>query len=213
QVTGRGFADVRAYVRELEEDEALRSHVRTCTLEDSHYRDVADPEARYGRRLGWYAMVRCLAPKVVVETGIDKGLGSVVLAEALLRNGSEGRPGRYYGTDSNPKAGFLFREPYAQVGGILFGDSIESLKRLDEQIDLFVNDSSHSAEYEGKEYRAVEHKLTPDAVVIGDNAHVTDELLRFAHRTGRRFLYFQEKPRAHWYPGAGIGVSFPRSVP
>jgi predicted O-methyltransferase YrrM len=184
--------------------------VARWTSEDPIHSRTADPVPRFARRIGWYALVRCLKPKVVVETGVDKGLGSVVLTAALLRNGLEGHPGRYYGTDINPKAGYLLKEPYAAAGKILIGDSIESLKKLGETIDLFINDSDHSAGYEGREYETVERSLAPGAVVIGDNAHVTDELLRFARRTGRTFLYFQERPKDHWYPGGGIGVAFHR---
>ena len=46
------------------------------------------------------------------------------------------------------------------------------------------------------------------AVVLGDNAHVTDKLYQFATRTGRKFLFFQQKPLNHWYPGAGIGAAY-----
>jgi hypothetical protein len=51
-------------------------------------------------------------------------------------------------------------------------------------------------------------KLARDGVVIGDNAHCTTELLEFAEKTGRRFLFFREEPKDHWYPGAGIGAAF-----
>ena len=40
------------------------------------------------------------------------------------------------------------------------------------------------------------------------NAHCSDELFKFAGRSGRRFLYFQERPKNHWYDGGGIGVAF-----
>jgi hypothetical protein len=26
----------------------------------------------------------------------------------------------------------------------------------------------------------------------------------------RNFLFFKEEPEEHWYPGAGIGIAFPR---
>jgi hypothetical protein len=211
EITGRRFEEAIGFIRELDGDEDLKRHVRTVTAQDPRYRRVSDPEPRFGRRAGWYAVVRAFKPKVVVETGIDKGLGSVVIASALLRNTSEGHPGRYYGTDINPDAGFLFRDRYAQTGRILHGDSIGSLTRLDERIDLFVNDSDHSADYEGREYRTVEAKLSDHAVILGDNADSTDELFRFARRTGRSFLFFQERPKNHWYPGAGIGAAFRRA--
>ena len=30
----------------------------------------------------------------------------------------------------------------------------------------------------------------------------------FADRIGRGFLYFQDQPRDHWWPGDGIGAAF-----
>ena len=93
-----------------------------------------------------------------METGVDKGLGSCVLSAALLRNHAEGHPGRYLGTDINPQAGWLFQGPYRKAGQILYGDSIESLQCLEGPIDLFINDSDHSAEYEEREYACITSK-------------------------------------------------------
>lgn len=207
-VTGRPLAEIEGYVREIQEDTALRNHVRDTTHAHPDGRAFGDPEARYGRRIGWYALVRALKPRVVVETGVDKGLGSVVLCAALLRNRTEGHEGQYIGTDIDPGAGWLLQPPYAEVGRVAYGDSIESLERLGLSIDLFINDSDHSEEYEAREYEIVEPALSPEAVIIGDNAHVTDKLLRFARRTDRSFLFFHEQPYKHWYPGGGIGVAF-----
>jgi hypothetical protein len=206
-VAGCPTAEVLGYFRELHEDAALRRHVRAVT--EAHPEGAfADAEARYGRRLGWYALVRATKPRVVVETGVDKGLGSVVLCAALLRNRAEGAPGAYYGTDINPQAGYLLQGPYAETGRILYGDSLASLEALEGPVDLLINDSDHSADYEGREYAVVAPKLSERAVVLGDNAHVTDELYRFARRTGRHFLFFHEQPYKHWYPGGGIGAAF-----
>jgi predicted O-methyltransferase YrrM len=205
-VTGAELAAVKRYLAEIEGDAELRTHIRRLT--ESSGRKDADAEAVYGRRIGWYAIVRAKKPRVVVETGVDKGLGSCVITAALMKNAAEGYPGRHYGTDINPQAGYLFKDPYSRYGEILYGDSITSLSRLTERIDLFVNDSDHSADYEMREYECVREKLTEDAVIIGDNAHCTRKLLDFAAQTHRRFLFFQEKPKAHWYPGGGIGVAF-----
>jgi len=144
-VLGLEFEAIATYMDELERDETLRAHIVAAT-QGSPFAAVADAEARYGRRLGWYALARAMKPKVIVETGVDKGLGACVLTAALMRNAAEGHPGRYYGTDINPEAGFLLSGPYAEFGRLLLGDSIESLQRLDQTIDLFINDSDHSAE-------------------------------------------------------------------
>jgi hypothetical protein len=157
--------------------------------------------------LGWYAFVRILKPRVVVETGVDKGLGSVTVCAALRRNAAEGFPGRYFGTDKNPDAGFLLSAPYSEFGQILYGDSIESLKTIP-QVDVFINDSDHSADYERREYEIVGPRLSTEGLILGDNSHCTDVLARFSAEHDRQFLFFQEKPKDHWYPGAGIGISF-----
>ena len=109
-----------------------------------------------------------------------------------------------------PKAGYLLSGDYANYGHILYGDSIESLKSFDGMIDLFVNDSDHSEDYEAEEYDIIENKLSVNAIVLGNNSHCTDKLLEFSLKAKSHFLFFQEKPYNHWYPGAGIGISFMR---
>jgi hypothetical protein len=168
-----------------------------------------DKSPSFGRRMGWYAIARTLRPRVIVETGVDRGLGSVLLCAALKRNAAEGFAGRYYGTDNNPYAGVLLDEPWSRYGKVLYGDSIASLSKLSETIDLFINDSDHSADYEYREYQMVKPLLSERAVILSHNAHANDMLLRFSEENGRRFLFFKEEPRGHWYPGAGIGISFP----
>lgn len=203
------FSTAMTYIREIDEDTKLRQHVADA-IEASGMAFMADKEVRFGRRIGWYVFARALKPRVIFETGVDKGLGSCILAAALERNCVEGYEGRYYGTDIDPEAGYLLAGEYARYGSILYGDSIESLRQFDGHIDLFINDSDHSAEYEAEEYRTISSKLSDHAIILGDNSHCTDELLQFSLQTNRHFAYFQENPRDHWYPGAGIGISFKR---
>lgn len=206
-VTGHDPVTCRARIDEVAEDDELRRHIVRAT-EASRFRVHTDPEPRFARRLGWYALVRLMRPRVVVETGVDKGLGSVLLCSALLRNLAEGYPGRYYGTDINPQAGWLLSGRYAETGKILYGDSIASLQALEETVNVFINDSDHSADYEAREYEVIAGKLGNGAVILSDNAHVSDALERFSRASGRSFLYFHEQPLDHWYHGAGIGFSY-----
>ena len=208
-VTDDSFDLIETYIKEIDADSELRAHVSNSIIR-SDMAFSADQEVHFGRRFGWYALARALKPKVVIETGVDKGLGSCVLTAALRRNVEEGHEGRYYGIDIDPAAGYLLSENYAKHGSMVYGDSIESLKRFDGMIDLFISDSDHSADYEAKEYHTVANKLSRRAVIIGDNSHATDKLLEFSLKTNRHFIFFQEKPKNHWYPGAGIGVSFGR---
>ena len=207
-VTGATLAQAEAMIAELAADRELAEHVRVQTQNAGPRGELSDLVARYARRAGWYALVRLCKPRLVVETGVEKGLGSVVLCAALRKNAAEGHPGRYLGTDIDTGAGWMLKGPYAEVGKILYGDSIESLKTITDPIDFFINDSDHSSDYERREYETIAGKLSDRAIILGDNAHVTPEVYNFARKSGRKFLYFQERPKDHWYPGAGIGAAF-----
>ena len=203
------FSTIERYVKEIEDDEHLRRHIANVTAK-SDLAFMADTEVRFGRRIGWYAIARALKPRVIVETGVDKGLGACILTAALKKNRAEGYSGKYYGTDINPKAGYLLCGEYADFGTILYGDSEESLRRFADPIDLFINDSDHSPEYEYREYCTIANKLSSQSIVLGDNSHYTDRLWRFSMETGRHFIFIQEKPIKYWCEGAGIGISFNR---
>jgi predicted O-methyltransferase YrrM len=202
-VAGISVEEARAYLAELAADHHLQEH-HAEQMRASSRRAIGDVDARFGRRAGWYALVRALEPDHVVETGTDKGLGSLAIAAALLRNGH----GRLTTIDRNPEAGFLIAGPYLAVVDLRTGDSADVLADLNPGVDFFIHDSNHSPEFESQELALVEPKLTADALVLSDNAHAGDALVRWAERTGRRFAYFQETPRSHWYPGAGIGAAW-----
>jgi Methyltransferase domain len=191
---------IRRYIAELEADDAFRAELESLAV-ISPRRGLTDRRVRYGRRAGWYALVRARRPEHVVETGTDKGLGTRVLAAAVLKNGT----GRVTTVDTNAAAGSLLGGGFGDVVDLRIGDSVALLPRLG-PVDLFIHDSLHTVEHEAAELEAV--SLTADAVALSDNAHVTNVLAGWADHTGRRFLYFQERPRRHWYPGAGIGAAW-----
>lgn len=199
---------VRRWFAELDHDHRLRAHIQTATATSAR-RGLADRSVRYGRRLGWYAMVRARRPAHVVEAGVDKGLGTCVLAAALLRNAAEGHPGRLTGLDINPDAGYLVAaEPWSQVVDLNIGDSVPAIRDLVTPVDLFLHDSDHSAAHERAELAALSDRLAPDALLLTDNVTHTDVLARYAEVSGRRFLAFTERPTRHWYPGDGIGAAW-----
>lgn len=210
-ITGNTPQLLEEYINEARNDQELKKHIVNETLK-SDFKNRADLDIYFGRRLGWYAFVRAIKPGIVVETGVDKGMGSVLLCAALLKNKVEGFEGQYYGTEINPDGGYLLKGKYQEIGRILYGDSIDTLSKFNEPIDLFINDSDHSAEYEYKEYLTIKDKITDKSILLGDNSHCTDKLSIFSLETDRDFLFFKEQPKNHWYPGAGIGISFKRNV-
>jgi predicted O-methyltransferase YrrM len=206
-ITGHEVTKIENYIAELETDSALRDLLVRRTLE-SRDRHNSDAEPRYGRRLGWYALLRATKPRVVVETGIDRGLGTVVMAAALKRNKEEGFAGIVFATDIVPDCGHLLADPYKQFVHELIGDSVESLKEFAEPVDVFLHDSDHRPEYEWAEFLAIEPRLHAASIVMSDNSQQTSKLREFAARIGKSFLYFQDAPKDHWWPGDGIGSAF-----
>ncbi|HEY2949595.1 MAG TPA: class I SAM-dependent methyltransferase [Micromonosporaceae bacterium] len=201
-------AHVRDWFVEIESDDALRRQIEAATAASAR-RGLADRQVRYGRRIGWYAIVRARKPAHVVETGVDKGLGTCVIAAALLRNAADGRPGRVTSLDINPEAGYLAKaRPWSDVVDLVLGDSVASIGALDRPVDVFLHDSDHAAAHERREFEAVEPKLAPGAVLLTDNVTVTNVLARHAEKTGRRFAAYREMPANHWFPGDGIGAAF-----
>ncbi len=196
---------------ELDADTVLRDHVATTTAA-SPYRHVSDDEAHFGSRPAWYALVRLRRPSLVVETGVDKGLGACVLGAALLRNAEEGRPGRYVGLDLNPTSGWLFGGPYAEVGEVRVDDAVAGIAALDGPIDLLISETAAGRALEEGERRAAGPLLAPDAVVVAAMAHTNTSLAEWADATGRRFVAHREEPADHWHPGVTTGFAWPRPV-
>jgi len=206
-LSGHELSEIEGYMRELDRDEELRALLRRQML-SSPDRHNSDVEPRYGRRLGWYALIRATKPRVIMETGVDRGLGTAVMAAALRRNDQEGYGGLVYATDIVPACGHLLAEPYKAYARILLGDSVELLKQFRESVDVFLHDSDHRPEYEWAEFLAIEPRLHPGSIVMSDNSQQTSKLREFAGRLGKSFLYFQDQPKDHWWPGDGIGVAF-----
>jgi hypothetical protein len=196
---------VLKYFNEVQYDADLRSHIGKYFSQNSN---LKDSNIEYARRVGWYAVARILKPKAIVETGVAQGMGSCILSLALLKNTQEGFEGRYFGTDINPNAGEMYSPPYSNFGEIIIGDSIQSLQKFDFPIDLFINDSNHDFDYEKNEYETIKKNLSPSSIILGDNSHVSDSLRDFSLAHKRDYVFFREVPRDHWYPGAGIGLSF-----
>lgn len=201
-VTGAEVGQVRSWMQELETDEELLGSL-TRRLSSNPTRRVCAAEPHLARRFGWYAIVRALQPDNVVETGTHLGLGSCVIAAALLKNGH----GRLTTIDIDPDSGYLIDEPWASVIERRIGSSVDELAKT-QDVDMFLHDSLHTYEYETKELIAVEPNLRADAIVLSDNAHDSAALSNWAERTERHYLFFREQPTDHWWPGDGIGVAW-----
>jgi hypothetical protein len=196
--------DAAGYIAELQRDSDLKSAIET-KLRGRSDRNRTMP---YGRRLGWYAIVRARKPKLVVETGVHDGLGSAVLLRALERNADEGVDGILVSFDISEQAGWLVPDSLRSRHELKFGSAPGNFADAfkGRRVGLFIHDSDHRYEHEMAEFEAVVPMCAPNAVLITDNAFGA-AFPDFCAQQGLTTHFFREIPRDHWYPGAGIGLA------
>ena len=197
--------EVLSYFEEIESNVDLWQALEASAVSLGRRREF-DREFSLGRRLSWYAVIRIKRPALVIETGTEKGFGSAVIAAALTRNGE----GRLVTIDIEPSAGGLLGGTMENVVTQVTMDSVAYLQGIGDPIDLLILDSDHSEHHEQAELESATPHLSPNAIVISDNCHVTDVLANWSRSGGRRFLYCHERPEGHWYSGVGTGISVVR---
>jgi predicted O-methyltransferase YrrM len=195
------------YQNEITSNDKLIQQIEKSLKDKLNLKDL---KMGFGRRESWYIIIRSIKPKFIIETGVHQGVGACVIASALAKNKEEGYSGEYIGIDIDPKAGFLFNDLFSDFGEIIYSDSLEALRRFTGKLDLFINDSDHSSDYENSEYQLIIEKLSKTGIILGDNSHTNSILRDFSLQKERNFVFFKEEPYRHWYPGAGVGISFPR---
>lgn len=204
-LTGHNVEVIRGFFDEVEKDRVLQDYIDKV-LESVPEFATLNSRVSLGRRLGWYALVRATKPRLVVETGIDKGLSSCLLSIALLKNRSEGLGGDYVGIDINPDAGILFKGVFKGAGKIVTDDSVNALKTINTPIDMLILDSDHTEGYETRELETAEPNLSESSILISDTAKHLTSLYDYSVKTERIFHYAPEYITS-WYPGDGNGYA------
>ena len=198
------YETVQVYLDEILNDEILTKDLLNRMRLN---RSPKDTFPFFGRRLGWYVIVRILKPKIIFESGVFEGLGAIALISALKRNSIEGFPGKYIGTDITMGSGGLLSKIDLEFGKIIISDTALVINGLSEKVDLFISDGDHSSEFEWNELNALSNKLSKKSYVLSDNSHTSGVLAEWSVQNNRKFYFFKEEPEGHWYPGAGIGIS------
>jgi predicted O-methyltransferase YrrM len=197
---GREDNEIAGYIAEAHADPVLRNLPRRPLSQKTM--------PRYGRRLGWYAMVRALRPELVVETGTHSGLGSVLISRALQRNGS----GELLSFDTNPHAGWLMPDNLRGQWRMIVGKTTATLERAiaGREVGMVIHDSDHSYECEHFELVTALSHAAPEIALVSDNSRVTTALPDVLAEQGVEAHIFRERPRDHFYPGAALGVGVVR---
>jgi FkbM family methyltransferase len=95
------------------------------------------------RHLSWYALVRHLKPRLVVESGVDCGRGSLVMLTALQANRREGSGGELISIDPQVGAGYLVPPEMRIEWRLVRGRSKDAVttELLENPIDIYFHDS------------------------------------------------------------------------
>jgi len=160
-----------------------------------------------GRRTTWYLLARILKPELVVETGVQDGLGSLAVLRALSRNAEEGKPGRLISVDILPTAGWLVPDSERSAWQLLIGSSDQVLPGVlgPERLGLFLQDSGADLELAQRELELVRAHATDDAVFVSQTQRPALEALCHEHEIP--YSEFWHRPRDHIFSGTITGFS------
>ncbi len=151
-----------------------------------------------------YALVRCLRPRHVVETGVSSGVSSAHFLLALQRNrhgtlhsidlpvvqrtATFGRTDSPVALPPGRASGWAVPEPLRAGWDLRVGPSQEllpALLRSIPSVGLFLHDSLHTPTHLAFELATVRPKLDPGAIVLADNTAWTGRSFpRFARAVG-----------------------------
>ena len=163
-----------------------------------------------GNRMLWYGLARALKPRLIVETGIYQGLGSLVLLRALARNATEGHEGELISIDADPHAGVVVGDApqprWRKVVG-LTGEVLEEAV-AGRQVDMLIQDTPHTYENQCHEFGVAIAHAAPRLVLLDSSGGSTPALRQACERRKASLALFRDRPRGHFYthPGTQVGV-------
>jgi predicted O-methyltransferase YrrM len=203
-VSDADAGETERVLAEARDDRVLRDRLGAATQGHWWWSKAAPP---FGKRLGWYALVRLIRPAVIIEAGVHDGLGSLVLLRALERNAEEGAEGRLTSFDVNPAAGWLAgSDSRWELRIEATRDGLWGVLAVSPPVGIFIHDSLHTYDNELWELRTVAPRLAPGGVLVSDNVHATRALAETCQEFGLEYSEFVERPAGHFYPGGAMGA-------
>lgn len=185
--------EVDAYLRE----QRLVGILNGIVQEMGEYRSlILGPSRRPHKPEILWAICRIMKPDIVVETGVQCGISSAVILQALEENGR----GFLYSIDlpdehilniipaskrRGMKSGWLVSQELQYRWKLIIGRSQDKLKSLLEElglIDIFIHDSEHTYENMAWEYETAWHFLKPGGILLSDDINLNEAFYDFAKR-------------------------------
>jgi hypothetical protein len=166
-VIGRPMTELAAYLGETSSDEALTLDLRRRL----RWRIDMKSQPPLGRRYSWYVLARALKPELIVEAGVQDGLGSLALLRALRRNREEGHPGRLLSADLLVTAGWLVPKTERSDWTLEIGSADAVLERglTNGSVGLFIEDTGAPEHVVRRELDTILAHAGRGAVLVAGN--------------------------------------------
>lgn len=219
--------------RHFDYDRRLVPNAFIARLDDG-VTNIEEAKARSGYTIGYpgwnflYYSAFCALSRerynLIVETGTNLGLSTIILAQALKDSGLEGHVHTVELEETNfHRASENIREAgVSDLISLNLGDSIEFLKeftgKLDRSIQFAFLDGNHTTHYAFTEFEIVHPHLERDSTVFFDNTYkimedddpeqrVNGALRLIVEKFGGNLVNFQN---TSWYtPGQAIWQKAP----
>jgi hypothetical protein len=196
-VTGAASEQLRQYVVEADTDPELRERLTRRI----RWRLDVKRRPELANRLGWYLLIRALRPRLIAETGIYNGLGSLTLLRALERNAAEGSPGELISFDASELAGsFVDRRRYPGWRHVV-GMTTDVLETTlaDRQIGALFQDSNHSSTVQELEFGAALANPEPTLLLVDASGGQSPVLEQLSQERGGDYRRVRLGAADHWY--------------
>jgi hypothetical protein len=199
---GRSAAELAGYAREVDHDPELTTRL------GRHVWWRLDLKRRppLGNRLAWYLLVRANKPRLVVETGIYLGLGSLTLLRALERNAEEGSPGELMSFDVVRGAGTFVPRRLRGSWQRFTGDTAETLPVAvqNRAVDVLFQDTPHTDHNQRLEFGVALAHAAPTLLLFDGSGGKSRTLRDLCEQRGGRYHDVPLRARNHIYPGDAV---------
>jgi hypothetical protein len=150
--------------------------------------------------VAYYLVCRVTKPAIVVETGVQSGISSAFILQALKDNGK----GYLYSIDwpdnqllqiipsqarRGMESGWVVPRELAENWKLITGKSKEKLLPLLRHltaVDIFIHDSEHSFENMYEEYETAWRFLASNGILLSDDIHLNQAFRRFTSKLEMR---------------------------
>jgi predicted O-methyltransferase YrrM len=192
--------DTASVNRYLNEPSLSRITERVVESLQGYDRLILGASMRPHKAVADYVLCRLMRPDVVVETGVQSGISSALILQALEDN----RGGFLYSIDlpdqnlleaippdrrRGLESGWAVPQELRDRWGLVIGRSQDKLLPLLRQlkaIDIFIHDGEHTLENMYQEYELAWQFLKPGGLLLSDDVHLNHAFETFADNVKRR---------------------------